>query len=544
MPPPPTPELVEPPCPVVVELVVVVVAPPLPPLLSVEVVLLLLVPDELLLVLGSSSESLPQPIASAMVKLAARRTVEMRMCSPLEKVSLSSRYVAPADCASGGTMTLRRAAWLGLMLAGMASLAACGDAAVNETSLTQATPPTAPNSNDPAFVVTSSRKWLLVGNGLTQGHDALSITVTAPEGVQKVSAWLGKEQAAATRDGNSFTAQLDVSTIEPGTHQVLLAADGAAVAFAALQFVRTHPLYVIVTIDWDRPDTADGELSWSEKLHELFAELRLTQLVGPYTFTESVAPERVAKLMSWLTSMRDQHGDEIGLHIHPYCSFVQAAGVTCNTEPSLTKDTADSTGYTVACSTYSESDFSKLLVKADELFVANGLGKPTSFRAGAWTANDAVLKALAANGYVADTSANNYQRIEEWTTPEVELIWDWNKENWSEIGDTSQPYYPSVANVQQPGEPSIGILEVPDNGSLVDYVQADEMIGIFSANWPGGALMQPTQLSIGYHNSTLWQYRNRFEEALTHINGFLASQDTGPVVFITLSETAQVWPKP
>ena len=151
---------------------------------------------------------------------------------------------------------------------------------------------------------------------------------------------------------------------------------------------------------------------------------------------------------------------------------------------------------------------------------------------------------VGANGYVADTSANNYQRIEEWTTPEVELIWDWNKENWSDIGDTSQPYYPSEANVQLPGDPFIGILEVPDNGALVDYVQADEMIGIFAANWPGGALDKPTQVSIGYHNSTLWQYRQRFEETLTHVSGFRASQDLGPVVFVTLSETAQVWPKP
>ena len=430
------------------------------------------------------------------------------------------------------------------LLVALAAPVACSDAGVTEQPAAEARPLAIPESNDPAFQVLPSRTWLLIGNGLTPGHDNLTISVVAPAEIDSVHAWIDGQRVSATRNGSEFTAELDMSEQQPGTHQVLLAADDSAVAFAALDVVRTHPFYVIVTIDWDRPDTADAELAWSEHLHMLFPELRLTQLVGPYTFTEPVSAERVAFLTNWLTSMRDEHGDEIGLHIHPYCSFVEAAGLSCNTEPSLTSDVPDPTGYTIACSTYSQSEFSQLLVKADELFIDNGLGKPTSFRAGAWTANDAVLSALADNGYVADTSANNWQRIEEWTEPTVSPIWDWNADNWSLIGDTSQPYYPSQADVQQPGDPAIGILEVPDNGSLVDYVEADEMNAIFAANWPGGALTQPTQLSIGYHNVTYWDYRLRFEQTLTHVSGFTAAEDAGPVVFATLSETAQVWPRP
>jgi hypothetical protein len=406
--------------------------------------------------------------------------------------------------------------------------------------------PSAPSSNDPAFTIDDFGGFLIIGNELTAGHDRLSLRITAPADVERVVPWIADEpRAAANRDGDVFTVDVDVSALGAGEHSLLLAADGSAEAFARVMFLRSHPLYVITTIDWDFADTADGELAWHEQLHGMFPALRLTQLVGPYTFTEpTVASDRANYLTAWLQGMRDTHGDEVGLHIHPYCSFVESAGLTCRHLPSVVGTAPDTTGYTVECSAYPQAEFEQLLKHADELFAQNGLGKPTSFRAGAWTANDEVLRALAATGYLADTSANNWQRLEEWTTPTVAPIWDWNKQHWSEIGDTSQPYFPSQSNVQAGGEPAIPILEVPDNGSLVDYVTDGEMIEIFASNWPGGALTQPAALSIGFHNRTQASDRGRMEAALAHLSTFDAAHDLGPVVFITLSEAAQVWRGP
>ena len=154
-------------------------------------------------------------------------------------------------------------------------------------------------------------------------------------------------------------------------------------------------------IAWDDPDHEDEVLRRQEWLHEMHPELKITHLVGPYTFTErEVSENRRNELVSWLLAARDDHGDEIGLHIHPYCSFVEEAGVSCRHRPSLKYAGDDPTGYTVSCAAYTEEEFAQLLRRADEFFLERGLEKPTSFRAGGWTADLSVLRALAATGYL------------------------------------------------------------------------------------------------------------------------------------------------
>ena len=136
----------------------------------------------------------------------------------------------------------------------------------------------------------------------------------------------------------------------------------------------------------------------------------------------------------------------------------------------------------------------------------------------------------------------NWARLEEWDGQPGATLFSWTKEHWSTIGDTSQPYYPSQADIQKPGSPDVGVLEVPDNGALVDYVSADEMIQIFTANWPGGALPEPRVLSIGFHPPNFNQgYEGRIDDTLVHVDQFLASADTGPVVYARLSELTKVW---
>ena len=123
---------------------------------------------------------------------------------------------------------------------------------------------------------------------------------------------------------------------------------------------------------------------------------------------------RQAYLVDWLLRLSTTYQDEIGLHIHPFCNFVSTVpGVPRRIKPSDSYDKGDSTGYTVLSAAYSESEFFKLLEAADALFTAHGLGKPTAFRTGSWAANAGTLKALAEDGFVADSSANNWARIEE-----------------------------------------------------------------------------------------------------------------------------------
>ena len=365
-------------------------------------------------------------------------------------------------------------------------LAACGGGDELPAPNVQAPTPPA-GDNDPAFDIQRLRAWYLIGNDFTASQDEMQISVVAPAEVEFIDVWVAGEPGVRLFDAGEEHRQLiDLSGLAPGEYEVLFAADGSDTAFASLTFTRTHPLYVLVSTDWDNSDNTQAQLDRQQKLHDEHPELKLTHFVGPYTFTDpEVTPQRSAELAQWVIDMRDNYGDEIGLHIHPYCNFVDTTSVPCRFEPSFRDPEGDETGYTVHVDSYTRDEFTILLERADELFVENGLGKPTSFRAGGWTAGLATLEALAATGYVVDTSANNWARLEEWSDNLGATLYEWNRTQWASIGDTSQPYYPSVNDILAAEAPHVALLEVPDNGILVDYVEGPEMVEIFDKNYPG-----------------------------------------------------------
>ena len=423
--------------------------------------------------------------------------------------------------------------------------AGCGGTGT-EADPTDLPPPAVPGKADEAFSVQGARQWYLIGNDLTPSEDRLELSVAAPAGTGLIDLWIDGHYSGRTRPADGQIAvEADIAGLAPGQHEALLGADEKSPAIAQLHFFRSYPLYVFVTTDWDDPDNSDDKLTRQERLHERHSGLRITHFVGPYTFTDpSVPPERGALLAGWVKGMRDMYGDEIGLHIHPYCSFVETTAVPCRTSPSFGYASGDDTGYTVYLSSYTEEEMAALLARADEIFLASGLGKPTSFRAGGWTVQIPTLKALARGGFLADTSANNWERLEEWEGYPGADLYDWNKEHWATIDETSQPYYPSEDDILSASPPAVPILEVPDNGILVDYVTADEMIEMFHANWQeGGVLERPTAYVTGYHPPNFSEsYFDRVDTMLTRVDLFLHSSDAGPVIYATMSEAARVWP--
>lgn len=444
------------------------------------------------------------------------------------------------NCGTRPHRQWKSAAALPLLVAGL-----CGCA--DQAPAIRDRAPALPAADEPGFRVAQHTRWMLVGDALTPADDVLELGVAAPPGVEVIDAFVGDLPGVRMRSsGRNFQVDVDVSSLGPGAHDVVLAADGAELGFAHRVIRRSHPLYVVVSNDWDDPDNSQQALDWQRELHAEHPELRVTHFVGPYTFTdETVSAGRRAELVAWLTDLRDREGDEIGLHIHPYCSFVVAAGVPCRTEPSSVYFGGDESGYTVLLAAYLPAELDALFATAGRLFAEHGLDRPTSFRAGGWIADREVLAALARAGHVADTSANNWRRMEEWEGVQNDVLWTWNMTHWSSIGDTSQPYYPSNADVQAAGDDPIGILEVPDNGILVDYVTGREMIEIFDANFDGQPLPAPVAYSIGYHPSSLtFDFVDRLHSALRHVDEHLAAHDRGPAVYARLSDLAAVWPAP
>ena len=417
--------------------------------------------------------------------------------------------------------------------------AACGG-----SSGPRAEKPAAPTENDPTYTITMP-SWSLVGNAATPGQDQITIFVNAPSGTDTVDVWLADlpvvrldEQA----DG-VYGAQLDIKTLPLGTYEALFAANNSTTAFAKMTIHRSAPYYVIVTTDWDFPDPGQIAITYQDAMHRDHPELRMTHFVGPYTFTDPMmTAERKQELVGWLVKQRDTYDDEIGLHIHPYCNFVESAGLTCITDQSTVYPT-DETGYTIKLAAYTREQMGTLLDHANELFEANGLNRTRTFRAGGWTASLATVQALADKGFIADTSALNWARIEEWKDVQNGELYRWNMENWGPINDTSQPYWPSMNNVLATEPPTLSILEVPDNGVMIDYVSVQEMISLFDANWTGEVLQAPTTLMMGFHPAYGFnkQEYDRVNGFLHHADKYLAARGAGPVVYITLEDVVAAY---
>ncbi|MDI1476641.1 hypothetical protein [Polyangium sp. y55x31] len=444
-------------------------------------------------------------------------------------------------------MRLRSPSFLLLAALSLLAAPACGPDAETPPPVASVRP-NPPAQNDPAFTVTGVPRYVLAGDGLTEPTKGFEVRVTAPKDVVFVDAWIdgAAEPVPLVFDADTNQSFGEIPTLDLpiGTHGLMLSVHGSKEAFFRAEFIKGHALYMIISTDWDFSDVDDRVLDHHTELHAAHPELKITHLIGPYTFTDPAVPQaRRDYLVSWAQSMVYDYRDEIGLHIHPYCNFVEAAGVACKTSPSVADPAGDPTGYTVRLGAYTRDEWKTLFGKANEIWEQVGFGKPTSFRAGAWTLETHVAQALVDTGFLVDSSANNWKLMDEWIGYD---IYEFNKTQWAPIGDTSQPYFPTEDSIVAGGKgPALGLLEVPDNGCMVDYWAVEEIQNIFDANWSGDALTTPTQVSTGFHPATTQFYSpyefERLDAFFTYVDQFLASKGEGPVVYINMTDATRVW---
>lgn len=407
--------------------------------------------------------------------------------------------------------------------------------------------PTAPATNDPAFAAQGLKSWYLVGDAVTPGDDKITAVITAPSGTKFVDAYVANLPPIRLADqGNGFGLEVALADVTPGDQDIVFSADGSDVGFADVPFHRSAAYYVLVSTDYDFSDPSTYATTYIDWLHRDHATMRITHFWAPYTYTDpAVTDARRAELDTWILHQRDTFHDEIGLHIHPYCTFVVDAGMTCITDQSTVYPMGDTSGYTINVSAYGRDNFSILLKHAAAIFATHNLGTPHTFRAGGWTADLNTLFALDDNAYIADTSALNWKYIQmAWKGT---VLASWNMQHWASINDTSQPYWPGKTDIlnAQPGA-NLGLLEVPDNGVMIDYVTLDQMNAIFDANFDGHAFAAPRTLMMGFHPSDRFsqvEYK-RVDDFLYHADMHLAHRDLGPVVYITLSDVTPVFPAP
>jgi hypothetical protein len=435
---------------------------------------------------------------------------------------------------------MKRAFFLTLLVLG------CGDD-TKTVPPPAAHPPAAPPQDDPNFTV-AAKSWLMAGDGLTPKDDAWDVVIGAPAGTGFVDLWIDDTPGVRLTANPDGTFHVAVPAPAVGEHTVIFGADGADPGFATRALHVTHALYTVVSTDWDDSDNPDANYQRMDQLRINHPQLVMTQFFGPYVITDTaVVAARRASNIAYMKLQHDMHGDEIGVHIHPWCSFVSATSVPCRTMPSSTMPMGDSTGYTVFFSSYTTDEQVALLQAATQLFMDNGLGRPTSFRAGGWLADLTTIDAVNRAGYTVESSAFPPQTIAAaWPNT---LLASWTAEHWSMITQTSQPYYPSTMDIQHATPaPDYAVLEVPDNGTLVDYMTTQAMLDVLHMNWPDGkALAQPTVFQVGFHPPSFNQfYYPRLDGALAEVDKHLYKDDAGPMRYARLVDLKQVtiWSHP
>jgi hypothetical protein len=429
-------------------------------------------------------------------------------------------------------------------------LAACGGDPSTQLPPIAPAPPAAPAQDDPSFQV-QAKRWLMLGDPLTPADPAYVVQVNAPGEVGFVDFWIDQEPGRRISErgpDGAFHATVSPPPVA-GDHQVIFAADGRGSAFAGRPLHVSAALYAVVSTDWDDSDNLDAYLHNIEMLRAAHPQLMMTQFFGPYVLTDpDTTPERKQVNTAWIQNQRDQFGDEIGVHIHPYCNFVSSvtmggAPMTCRTMPSTVYPTGDLTGYTVIFAAYTTDEQEALLRGAADLLEQHGLGRPTSFRAGGWTAQLSTIQACARVGYTVESSALPADTIQQAWMGYV--LATWNAMNWMGITTTSQPYHPSQMNLvsSQPA-PDFSVLEVPDNGCLVDYMTGDQMIAVLHQIWPDQtrALAMPHVFQTGFHPPDFnGGFRMRMDAALTEVDRYLLRDDAGPIVYARLRDLASVF---
>ena len=391
-----------------------------------------------------------------------------------------------------------------------------------------------------------ARTWLLTADGLTAGDAMVRATFTLPKSYRYAVAALDSATGPSVElvgkgDGTFPPVALDATKLSIGEHQLLVLSRDKKRVYGRATFRRSAPLYVVVSTDWDDTRMSDAYLARMEGVRQHHPELKITQFFAPFHYTDpEVSAARKAEIDAWIKEQRDVHGDELGVHIHGWCHYVRTTGVPCRTKETFYKD--DGTGYTTILAAYSEAEMTTILKASKATFAAQGLGVPTSFRAGGWTADAKVLAALASAGFTVDSSAVPASHLVSW---KGYALYDWNTTNWAGITEKSQPYYPLLARPAAPDpKKALPLLEVPDNGVLVDYVTGEEMRDIYRQNHDGGALATPTVYQIGWHPPNFdGAYMARIELALDEVDRHLASKDQGPARYVNIRELARVFPR-
>ena len=294
------------------------------------------------------------------------------------------------------------------------------------------------------------------------------------------------------------------------TSPVLLPLSAAPSFRHAISSTTKPGVRIVVGVDWEGSGFDDDDLAEFQRFRDDFPNVPLTQYLNAAYFTR-LAPDDVAGALSASDKIRSvlRPGDEIGLHVHADNHLLHSSGVTPKRYPSW-DNLPDMTGHSVPLSTFSEDEVRQIVAFSCRTLVQQGFDRPRAFRAGGWHAGDRVLSALAAEGFLSDSS---------------EVPTDYLPPNFGDV----EELWPDATRLSQPYRLDAGVVEVPNNGCLADYVTSDEMVESFAAvagtaAGRPGSQQPPAVLSLGFHQETAAKFLPRLRDALHEIEERAATE--------------------
>jgi hypothetical protein len=262
-----------------------------------------------------------------------------------------------------------------------------------------------------------------------------------------------------------------------------------------------------VSVDWEGLHIKDGNLAALAALRRDLPGVSLTHFLNGayYTRSGASAEEATARIRRGIVE-----GDELGLHIHPWRSLVEAAGVQFRSSPSFfgrpLKNVDSDEGHEVELTAYEVDELRSIVRHARGRLEQAGFPISRSFRAGGWIADTKVLEAIRAEGFEVDSSAtdNTWHKEELGQRP----IWQRLRQLWPAVTEVTQPFAIST--------PAGTILEMPDTGALADYVSAEEMTNHVrrAIERARADPSHPVFVHLGLHQESASRFASRVSAAL------------------------------
>ncbi len=378
-------------------------------------------------------------------------------------------------------------------------------------------------------LLTVNRRWYLKGKGTTSDENTIEITFypksTIGDVIYDYYVLDTDLSGQLVKKNNMYEATIDTDTLEPGTFQLQVKSLDSTTKSNTVTFNVSYPLYISWTMDWEGYDCREEYLNMITKVSDQYS-VPITHFYNPRIYV-GLSKNRQDYFDKWIKNRRDEHGDEIELHLHMFFDMVKAAGV----EPKKTPQWANyKDGKDVPTTAYTVEEMEQILNWSVAKFEERGLGTPIAFRGGAWYANTDTLKAIENTGFLIDASGRSKYA---WGTNKIPGYWD--------LKSTTKPYKPSRMNQNMTTKPTFDLWEFPNNGADSWTYSAEQMISRFNDNYKNKPMTVAQTVTYLSHPHGFNVDEPKIKALFDHISKNTFVNDRGPVKFVTLAEAFATW---